>query len=355
MNKKLLIVVGALLVILLVFNAVSMFKLTGNVVSEDIVKIGVVTPLTGGAGFWGESSIVGAELAKKDLVGEGINVAFVFEDSMLDAKMALGAVEKLVHVDDVDAVYSEFAPAAHAVSSFLQDKEILHVYDAAVDSLLSDSDLNYRTYIDYRENCLESALYLKRKGVERVGMLKMNLEFAELCKQGVLEVYPDAVVFSYNPGEKDFRTMLAKMNGVEAVFNPSFSGEAQASLVHMHELGFDIYLVVPSDALLGGFVESNKNLLDKVVTFGFPDVGQDFLDRLPEGVVAPEAAAVAYTHLMQMARAIDQCGEDLVCVREKMDSSVASDEIGFQGFRDRRAVFDVPIKQWNGSGFVLVA
>jgi ABC-type branched-subunit amino acid transport system substrate-binding protein len=319
---------------------------------DEAIKIGIVTPLTGPAGYWGQSSLEGIELAQQDLKSKKLNVKFIVEDGKLDTQQSLSAAQKLVNVDGVDAIYAEYTPAAMAISSFLQDKNILFLYDAAIESPLETSDNYYKTYIDYKANCKKAATRLKDEGVTSIGLLKMNLEFAELCKQGLEEVYPDLQVESYNPGEKDFRTMLNKMKDVEAVFNPAFPGEVQASLKQIKELGMDMKFVTNYDSLQGDFINKNPGVLENVYIFGFPEVSQEFLRRIDSEIAAPEAAAVAYIHLKQMTEAVNACNDDLECVKQEMNNAKASDIVGFEGFENRIAIFEMPIKKWEGNSFV---
>ena len=87
---------------------------------EGIIKIGIITDLTGPASYWGESTQEGAEVALKELREEGYNVELIFEDFQLDTKKALTSAQRLL-LEDVDAIYAEFNPAAVAVGSLLKD------------------------------------------------------------------------------------------------------------------------------------------------------------------------------------------------------------------------------------------
>lgn len=338
---------------ILVLLALGTLAMHGNAVSAESIKVGVVSPLTGDAGFWGQSTIEGAKLAEQDLKEQGIDVEFIFEDSQLNPSKALSGVQKLVNVDNVEAIYSEFAPAGVTTSSYIKDKDVIHIYDAALESILDETPNNYKSYVDYQTNCKEVAQYLKNQGIEKVGLLEMNLEFAELCRFGLEEVYDDVIVEKYNPGETDFRTMLAKIKDVEAIFNPAFPAEVQNSIIQKYQLGIDAYFITNSDAISKEFEEDLSQISEKVITFGFPEVDSEFLSRLDKGVPAPEASAVAYTHLTQLAKALDSCdNKDMVCIKSKLDNAIPTKEIGFKGFKDRSAVFDFNLKQWDDGKFV---
>jgi len=353
-QKNSIKVIGIIFIALLILISILIVAVnfrTGFIVKQNTIKIGIVTPLTGDVGFWGESSVLGAKLAEKDLKEQGIDVNFIFEDSQLDSAKALSAAQKLVNINNVQGMYSEFNPAAISVSSFLKGKDIIHVYDAAITSPLKESNNNYKSYVDYEENCRILAFDLKDQGVEKVGMLKMNLEFAELCKNGVKEIYEkNLYIESYNPGETDFRTSILKLksNKVEAVFNTGFPNEVSNSLKQINELGLNIIFITNTDALTTEFIENNNRILDKTTTFGLPQVSEGFKQRIKNEFgktpVAPEASALAYIHLMQMVKAINKCNNNMVCVRNEMNNMPSESAIGFKGFNNHIAELDIEIK-----------
>ena len=189
------------------------------------VEIGIITDLTGPAAYWGTSSQVGAELAVEELKEEGYDINLVYEDYRLDSSEALSAVQKLVNVDDVDGVYAEFNPAAISAGSFLKGKDVLYIYDAAIISPLENNPYAYKTYLDYKEGCRQISSKFREEGIEKMGVLKVNLEFGEICLEGAEEVYGENVsVEAYNLGDQDFKTQILKLNqeGVGAIINVGF-------------------------------------------------------------------------------------------------------------------------------------
>jgi ABC-type branched-subunit amino acid transport system substrate-binding protein len=324
------------------------------------IKVGVVTPLTGAVAYWGESSTMGFELAKADLVKEGINVEFIIEDGQLDPKVALSAAQKLVNIDKVDAMYSEFNPAAIAVNSFLKDRNILSVYDAAPISPLKESINVYKTYLDYEDSCRKVADLLKSRGIKSIGVLKLNMEFGDLCLKGISRVYTDGVyVEDYNAGSTDFRVALSKLKAknVQVLFNASFQPETLASLKQARELGMASVFVGLSETISPDVVAEYSSLLEGSIMYGLPNVLPDFVARIskefPGRTVANyQALALAYIHSMQIARALNKCSSDLACARNEMDNAKPETLMGFTGFTNRIAGFEVLIQEWKGGGFV---
>ncbi len=326
------------------------------------IKIGVITALTGDVAYWGESTKLGAKVAQTDLKKEGIDVEFVFDDAQLDPKLALTAAQKEVGVDRVQAIYSEFNPAAIAVSSFVKDKNILHVYDAAPISPLQESINNYKTFTDFEVGCRKAAELLKSRGVLKVGVLQNALEFGQLCTNGVVAVYGNnALIEKYNPDTTDFRTPLTKMKAADvgAVFVASFSPDQITVLKNMRGIGMSALLVGTTDIATPEVVSTNASLLNHTLIFGLPVVSQSFITKLkaaiPDATITNEqAAGLAYVHLMQIAHAIKACGNNLACERKAMDASKSAPEIGFKGFDNHIATFDTYIEEFTNGAFTPV-
>jgi len=342
---------GIVVVLILVIGTLALKQKT--VPNSEQIKIGIITDLTGPAGYWGESTRVGAEIAKKELAAEGYNVELIFEDYQLDATKALTAAQKLVNMDNVDAVYAEFNPAAISANSFLKDKGKLFVYNAAVASPLEDNSNAYKTYLDYQIGCKQIAQKFKNQGVEKIGMLKVNLEFGELCQAGVKEIYQDKMFSeSYNLGDADFKTQVLKLKNdvVGAIINTGFEGDTLSTLKALQELKFNIPYGTVDDTVTDNVKTKYPNELKGAWTFGFKDVDKDFSAKIQKEsskkLATEYAAAIAYTHLKQMAKALDKCKKELVCVKTELDKSKADDTIGFKKFQDRIADLDMAIKQY---------
>ncbi len=165
MNKSLLAIV--VLILLLALGAWWLWG--GENTGKEVVKIGVITDLTGPGAYWGERTAQGVELALRELEKEGYVIDIITEESGLEASKAVSAAQKLVNIDGVDALYVDFNPAAISVGSFLAGKDVLFVYDAAVESPLASVPLAYKTYLDFRTGCRDVAREFKKVALRRWG------------------------------------------------------------------------------------------------------------------------------------------------------------------------------------------
>ncbi|MEK7530554.1 MAG: ABC transporter substrate-binding protein [Patescibacteria group bacterium] len=325
---------------------------TPEVATNRPVKIGIITDLSGPAAYWGESTRIGANIAVAELVAEGIPVELVFEDYALDAAKAASAAQKLISIDGVDALYAEFNPGAIAVASVAKDKPVLYLFDAAVESPLEGNENAFKTYLDYRAGCRAIAEQFKSEGVATVGMLKVGLEFGELCLQGVREVYANPVVEGYTLGDTDFRTQLTKLKSakVGAVINVGFEGDTANTLKGMKDLGIKVPYGTVDDTITDVVKAEYADELKGAASFGFPTVDLAFAAKLLAAnnntkLATDYGAALAYTHVIQIAHAIAEC-VDTACVAREMSSASADNTIGFKGFINRIADLDLQIKSY---------
>lgn len=352
MSKITKTIIGLVIAVIVIWGGYYFVK--NDITKGGAVRVGIITDLTGPAAYWGESTRVGAELAKKELEDEGYSVEIIYEDYQLDAAKAVSAAQKLVVVDAVDAIYAEFNPAAIAVSSFIKDKDMIFMYDAAVTSPLKDNANTYKTYLDYREGCKKIAQGFKDEGIEKMGILKGKLEFGTLCYDGVKEVYGnDLISEEYNLGDADLKTQVVKLKAanVGAVINVGFEGETMNTLKSIRELGMRVRYGTVDDTVTNKIKEGYAKELTGALTFGFSDVDGGFAQRIVSAsgnkkMATDYAAALAYTHTKQIVRAISKCKKDLACTNAEISGAQADTTIGFNAFRDRTADLIMNIKEY---------
>lgn len=344
------------MLVLIITVFVSSDKNNGNA-----IKIGIITPLTGGSAYFGESTKIGIKLAEAELKKENINVSFIVEDGQLDPKVALSAAQKLVNVDHVYVIYSEFNPASISVASFLKGKNVFHLYNSAAISPLSEGDNNFKTYLDYQTSCREVAEYLKdNKGINKVGVLKINIEFGDMCVKGIKEVFGDnAIVNPYDPGSTDFKVGLSKLSAanVDAIFNPAFKAETVTSLKQMKDLRINKLFVGLAETITPDVSESMGDYLQGDIFYGLPRVSSSLQEKIKEqnggkDVGDYNAAGSAYVNLVMLGRAANVCGSDSTCVAKELGKATPNSDIGFEGFFNRIAKFNTLISEWRGNQLV---
>jgi ABC-type branched-subunit amino acid transport system substrate-binding protein len=322
--------------------------------ADKVVRIGVVSDFSGKMAYWGHQTQLGAMLAKEDLARSGIVLEPIFEDTALEAAKAVTAGHKLLAADHVDAVYAEFSPLTVAISPVLKNAKKLFVYDSGANSPVATNPYAFKTFTDYVAGCRTLAEYWKGKGIVKVGVLKMAIEAGELCLSGVRVVYPDAFESSYNPNE-EVRTqvMTMKQRGIEAIFNVAFEPDLMNTIKTMQDLNYSAFVGTNENSMTNQVSQKYPSFLPQIVVIGLPPVNAEFVARIvakdPQNTKANiEAAALSFTHLKQMARAISACGDKGVeCQIAQVAKSPADNTIMFQGWIDRIADLKLKLRTWQ--------
>ncbi|MCR4277836.1 MAG: ABC transporter substrate-binding protein [Candidatus Berkelbacteria bacterium] len=345
---------GIVVVLIGLIGGLSYWATYNNKANGEQIKIGIITDLSGPAAYWGASTRVGADIAKRELNEAGYSVEIIYEDYQLDAAKALTSAQKLVNVDNVDAVYAEFNPAAVSAGSFMKTINKTFMYDAAVTSPLEGNPNAFKTYLDYQVGCKDVAQKFKDQGVTKVGSLKVNLEAGNLCQAGLEEVFDSSNITTevFNLGDTDFKTQILKMknSGVGAIIGAMFEGDTLNTLKAIKELGFDVPYGTVDDSVTDKVKQQYSDELKGAWTFGFPPVSVDFSAKVKANanttLSTEYGAALAYTHILQIAKSIDACKKDLVCSRDKISQSTSDDTVGFIDFKDRVANLKLAIKKY---------
>jgi branched-chain amino acid transport system substrate-binding protein len=120
MNKKIII---SVIVLILIVLGIYFFNNKQNSAKQDIVKVGVVLPLSGELGALGESVKNSMQMSLNDL--ENKNIELVFEDGQFDSKIALSAYNKLQTVDNVDIIIGLDSSTLEAIKPIINKTDEL--------------------------------------------------------------------------------------------------------------------------------------------------------------------------------------------------------------------------------------
>ncbi len=313
-----------------------MLLLAACVQTEEVkpYKFGAVLSLTGPQAFYGEFSKAGIELAIEDLnKAGGINgrpVQIIYEDSVSDKAKATTGVQKLINIDDVDALFTSTTPMAGAVGPVAEEYKVPLIYGSATDFTVN------KTYVfkDYPNAYDECALLMKealKNGHTKIALFGMNAEFLHVCKKGAETVGSFAIAEMYTAGEKDFKTQLIKVqnSGSTALLILTFSNDCLNTYKQMRELGMKPQLYLAFQAFGCGTTENTKaypELFDKAIG---AEVAIDLDSTDPEFVALKKrleehgwtsqiiGSTIMYDGVMEMAKAFQNC-ENVECVTSNL-------------------------------------
>ena len=289
MNKKVVwLVVGIIAVILIVIFAGRGTQATST------IKIGAIFPLTGAQAQVGEGLRNALLLARDDYKGD-LKFEFVFEDSVLDAKTAVSAANKLINIDKVDAIVDAYAPIGNAVSPITEKAKVPHM-DMAFDANIAKGDYNF---IHFTPPSSVSKVFISeliRRGITKVAVLRINNqgiqavfdEFKNQLASTSIQITGDEV---FQPGERDLRSRIAKIKQTnpELYVLLSIPPELEIAMQQLKDVGIkDVSTMVyfelsPKRELFNdlwfvgtplptaGFVTEYETIYKQPITFAVPN------------------------------------------------------------------------------------
>ena len=247
-NKILLGVCGLVLLFAAFagLNATGFFAVQGN----EIVKIGVILPLTGTSADAGNYVKEGLLLAQEEInFKSNKKIQLIFEDSSYQSEKSVSAINKLIFSDGVKYIIGEYgssqtlaiAPIAEA------NKVILISPGSQADKISASGDYIFRTQVTTAQEAHYLAEFIASEARGgKIGILALNTDYgtsliSDMTKD--LNQLGEKVSWTelYAGTETDFRTHLLKANseGVKYLLlgaNRKFGG---LIVKQAKELGYD--------------------------------------------------------------------------------------------------------------------
>jgi len=215
--------------------------------SADIIKVGVLMPLSGEYDFMGRATFEGIQLALADAGQTRHQYKLICEDTGNTPGRTSLAAQKLINIDKVDVLISMGGDEAIAVCPLADRKKIPH--------LASDWTLKwvegYKYTIDLSQSCDDYAdlliKMLHRWGSKRIAIIYANAGFSVYTMPYILDRLkkePGITVVaseSFNPPVRDFRTVIAKINEQkpDLLFSLTILPESEIILKQAHEVGLN--------------------------------------------------------------------------------------------------------------------
>ncbi len=212
MNQTTKYIVGVVVIIAIVAIGWSIYKGQVKPVSNEVIKMGVVLPLTGSGAAWGEGVQKGMLLSMEK---QGIPKSeIIFEDSQSKNDIAVSAANKLISLDKINILFSVFSGASVAVAKPASDAGILHMYSAGTIKPMKDYQTSVKAgFYNYEIEGKKMGELLKAKKIENAIFVGAKTEFAEDFYRGLKSSYPELKLQKegYESGKDDFRTISTKI------------------------------------------------------------------------------------------------------------------------------------------------
>lgn len=157
--------------------------------SSDVIKIGVILPLTGNYAVIGEGEKKGIDMAVETLQQKfpGKKIEIIYEDYASETKNAVTAANKLISVDKVDAIITSTTAASEAVSPVVERAQKINFVISPDIEVVSKSQYNFRIYYNFNTEAEMVNAFVQRMKPGSVSFLASRYSSLEKLVDGKLE------------------------------------------------------------------------------------------------------------------------------------------------------------------------
>jgi len=270
MKTSIKILVG--IVVLVVVIIFLQFSLTGNAVKEqETIKIGVMIPLTGNLGNFGQNWMTAIEIAVDEINNNGgINgkkVEMIYEDSKCDPKESVTIVTKLINIDKVPVIIGDVCSGSTLSAAPIAEsnKVVLISPGASSPKITNAGDYIFRDYpSDSYQGKFSAELAYDRLGKRNAAVLSpindYSLGVKDVFENRFIELGGNIVLEeTYNEGTKDLRSQITKIKQTnpDVIFLTAYPDELVIAIKEINELGI-------KSQILGTETMDDPNIPNKV-------------------------------------------------------------------------------------------
>ncbi len=232
--------------------------------NNNIIKIGVIAPLSGNMASLGEGVRNGVLLAYDSIKNTHYKYELIFEDDQLDPKKTASAINKLINIDKVDAVISFTSGSGNVIAPIAETNKIIH-FGIANDANIAKGEYNFIHWTPPAEKAKLFVEELKKREIKKISSITLNQQGAlathsaanEYLKKTDIEIVGDELIMK---GDTDFKTVIlkAQKGNPDIISIKAFSPELELVIKQIKDLG----ITTPLTSIEAFSWAKNKELLE---------------------------------------------------------------------------------------------
>lgn len=307
---------------------------------SDTLRIGLAAPISGTQAQYGQAFKNGAELAAAQIneAGgiDGKQVQIVVEDDKGDSNEAVNVANKFVSDKSILAVVGHFNSSATLATAPVYNKnKIVEISpSSSAPGVTNAGDYTYRVITTDAFQADYLADWSQELGYSKVALIYEQSDFGI----GLLDVYKQsaaennieiAAAEAYNPGDKDFSTILTKIKAAQpdAIFIGGFYNEAALIAQQAQKLDLNVEFIGVDSLYSEALLELGKESVEgfKLIGFFYPGGDNEKATQFAEQYQAsynskPDTyAAYAYVATSLVIEAIKEQGADRESIKTFLD------------------------------------
>jgi branched-chain amino acid transport system substrate-binding protein len=369
-NKLLIgiLIVTVFAIVIVGLNTVGLFSLSKN---NNVIKIGVVYPMTGNAAAYGEYAVNAFRLAVENINKDSdLKIEAIYEDGKCNGKDAVSATNKLIEFDNVDFLIGFCTGEVLAMAPIAeQNKKILFAPGATGAKVGNVSKFVFRNIGNQETGIKKLVPYLISQNINEISSIAENTDFAQSINKSFQDTFTNQggkmqFTENFNSDNIDFKTMVFKLKNANVKDIFIITQSYKSSLTLLKEMKEQNYKpnIYASDSLISAealeFYKQN-NLQDIIegtvfITLVFDEknpLAQDLLNLYKdkygslEGPIPKTYLATYYDSAYMIKDGVINVGKDpekLLSYFSSINWNGASGNIVFDD--NRNAIADAEIK-----------
>ena len=345
-TKTILWIILAIIVIGLVWYAVSKKPETVTKEETSPVKIAYIGPLTGhfatAVGLLHQQGLI---LGVQKMKDQGFNIDMISEDDQGDEKVALSVANQLLATEkNIKVIVSPLSGVSFALAPLAQERNIILFSTGANPDIAKANENTFRFFIDANEEAKLIAKYADENlNIHSIAILYQNDGFGlseykafknEFIKRGIEVVAEEP----YEPTASDIKPQMTKIiaQKPEAIVISGAGAGIVTAVKTVREFGFQGIVFSDLNALYPPLSTDLINLVEGMYVTDFkfdlndPQVKayvDEYHRQFGEQRVYPNSA-LEYGVAQIIAQTVKQCGDDVECMKQAMSSSTYDTILG---------------------------
>ena len=253
MNKRLLVIIGVILILLLVLVAV----FTGRRES-DTIKIGTIMSMSGVVSHYGIQTRDAIQMAIDEINAEGgvlgKKVELIAEDDEKNPEKTMNALIKLATKDKVPAIIGALtSDCTLAITKEAQQRNVLLLTPTSTNDAVTDAgDLIFRScFKDSFQGSIVARFSIETLGAQKAAILyDMNNDYSVGLTKAFQETFESlggqlVAIESYAGGDKDFNAQITKIKAADpdVLFIPDYYSTISLVIKQVRNQGLDVTML----------------------------------------------------------------------------------------------------------------
>ncbi|RLC75390.1 MAG: hypothetical protein DRI61_15000 [Chloroflexi bacterium] len=300
---------------------------------KNVIKIGVLIPLTGKAANFGKYLKNGIDMAFDDYGKE--NIKLIYEDEACDPQRAVSAFRKLIDLDKVSVVIGAFCSSCTlAIAPIAEENKVVLITPGSAAETISEAgDFIFRNHI-------RTSLEMKKLGqfmaenYKNIAIFYDNTNDAMILaekylKESIIENEGEIInSIGFISGQASYYTEILKikpdLDRINAIHIEALTKDAVIFVKELAELGINKQLSFDNVVASKEFIEPLGDLAEGVI-FIEPKFNKEdnlaFWTKYEEryGEFPTVFSVQAYDSFMIVAKIMhNKCGNDSICLKKEL-------------------------------------